>query len=61
MPELKRIKHVRHKNMDEMTTYEKFRVALAIIHVVVLLFSPIVVILVAKYLKELLRKREKLE
>lgn len=46
-----RVKHVRYKNEDEMTTYQKWRVLLGIIQIAATLGVPFVVIALNEYLK----------
>lgn len=49
--EVNRIKHVRYKNMDEMTNYEKWRIVLAFIQIFATLGVPFVVIALNEYLR----------
>lgn len=46
-----RVKHVRYKNEDEMTTYQKLRVLLGIIQIIATLGVPFVVVALNEYLR----------
>jgi len=46
-----RVKHVRYRNMDEMTPYQRWRVLLAIIQIIATLGVPFVVIALNEYLR----------
>ena len=49
--ELVRVKHVRYRNIDELSLYEKWRVVLAVIQVIATLGVPFVVIALNEYLR----------
>jgi hypothetical protein len=46
-----RVKHVRYRNMDEMTPYQRWRILLALIQIVATLGVPFVVIALNEYLR----------
>lgn len=50
-PTIERIKHVRYRNLDEMTPYQKWRVLLAVIQIIATLGVPFVVIALNEYLR----------
>lgn len=51
MKEPKRIKHIRYKNIDELTAYEKWRIFLACIQIIATLGVPFVIVFVNEYLR----------
>jgi len=46
-----RVKHVRYKNEDEMTTYQTLRIILSIVQIIATLGVPFVVIALNEYLR----------
>lgn len=46
-----RVKHVRYKNEDEMTDYQRWRIILNIVQIIATLGVPFVVVALNEYLK----------
>lgn len=46
-----RVKHVRYRNVDELSLYEKWRIWLAVIQIIATLGVPFVVIALNEYLR----------
>lgn len=51
MKEPKRIKHIRYKDMDQLTAYEKWRIFLAFIQIIATLGVPFVIVALNEYLR----------
>lgn len=49
--QLIRYKHVRYKNIDDLTSYEKWRILIAWIQVIATLGVPFVVVALNEYLR----------
>jgi hypothetical protein len=46
-----RVKHVRYKNIDDLSPYEKWRIWLSIVQIIATLGVPFVVIALNEYLR----------
>jgi hypothetical protein len=47
----KRVKHIRYKDLDELTLYHKWRIVCAVIQIVATLGVPFVIVALNEYLK----------
>ena len=47
-----RVKHVRYKNLDELTTYERWRIFIAWMQVIITAATPFITVLVYEYFQK---------